>query len=277
LQGDRVLLLGKLYHFVDYAIRFDVVKDVALERGDCVPLGNGSKCFELSSVGDTFAGDIRRASFQILKPSGNYYGASFPVSASPLTAATYEIAKGTQNPAGSLLPGEPTHWERTYYGSNVATVGQSYVVVDEVSADKVHLVDAGTGAIDWLWLTETEPVESILGPGDTMRLGKYQLRVAEVDTKKKTADVRIFEGTKLVAGKTLGPVTKDLYDYLPEDPLARAKLSLAYDDSLYVHLDVFRAPFPNGQVALVGYVDLMKLENAERWTPDPRFVVRPDT
>jgi hypothetical protein len=278
LQGDKVLLLGKLYYFVDYDTRLDVIKDIDYGLGDCAPLGDGTKCFELSSISYSFAGDIPRATFQILKPSGNYYGASFPVTTSDLVAEICEITGGTDNPAGSLPPGDPTDWQNTYYGLNVAPSGQTYVVVDEITDDSVHLVDAGTGAINWLWLAEEAPVEAVLGADETMELGDYTVKVVAVDPEAKTAEVQILNSAdEVVAEKSFGPLVDELYNYLPEDPVDRAKVTLSYEDDVYVHWDIFREPFQDDKIALVGYTDLIRIENPAEFWLDDRFTVRPDT
>jgi hypothetical protein len=278
LQGDKVLFLGELYNFVEYGTRFDVIKDVDYDLGHCELIGDGSKCFQLTGISYSFAGDIPRATFQILKPSGNYYGASFPTTASELVASDCSIVDGTENPAGSLPPGEPTDWQNTYYGLPVASSGQTYVVVDEITDMGAHLVDAGTGAVNWMWLSEGEPAEMALGAGESAELGDYMVQVAEVDTEAGTAQIQIMDSNEeVVAEKTFGPLDEALFNYLPEDPLAREKLTLSYEDDVFVHWDVFREPFQDDKVALVGYSDMIRLENpADLWLDD-RFIVRPDT
>jgi len=110
-----------------------------------------------------------------------------------------------------------------------------------------------------------------------MDLGKYKVKVAATDAKAKTADIEVLEGDKVVASKKLGPVTAEMFNYLPEDPMAREKLTLS-TDKVTVHLQVYGGePFVGDQVALVGYTDLIKLENPGDWPDDPRFVFRPDT
>lgn len=278
LQGDKVLLFGKTYSFVDYGTRFDVLKDVDFKLGDCAPIGDGTKCFELSDISYSYAGEIPTATFQILKPSGNYYGTDFPVTASDLVTGDDTLRGGTDNPAGSLLPGEPTNWQNTYYDLPIATSGQTYVVVDEVTDFGAHVVDAGTGAINWLWLSEQEPVEMVLGADESMELGDFTVQVVAVDPEARTADVQILDGSgEVVAEKTLGPLVDELYNFLPEDELARAQLTLSSGDDVYIHWDIFREPFQEDKVALVGYTGLIKMENPGEFWLDDRFIVRPDT
>jgi hypothetical protein len=276
LQGDQIVAMGKLYYLVDYSARFDVIKDVTLKVGECAPMGDGSKCWELSSISKSYAGQIPAATFQILKPSGNYYGTSFRVATDPLLIPSPALAWGSHNPAGSLQPGEPTDWQNSYYDFNVAVSGQSYVVADKVTGTDAHLVDAGTGAITSMLLTTNAPITAAVSAGQTMDLGAYKVRVAKVDAAAQSADIEILEGDKVVAEKTFGPLTAELFNYLPEDPMARAKVALTYED-VHVHLDVFRTPFPDGKVALVGYTDLFELANPGDWPGDDKFAARPDT
>lgn len=277
LYGDQLVMAGKHYYFVEYGTSFDVIRDVTMKVGDCASMGDGSKCWELSSIGYGFAGDIPGATFQILKPSGNYYGTSFPVRVSPLLIPATALAWGSHNPTGTLLPGQPTNWQTEYYGYNVATSGQSYVVVDKITPKEVHVQEAATGGLTYMLLTETAPVTGTLAVGKTMDLGKYKVKLAAADAKAKTADIEVLEGDKVVATKKLGPVTEEMFGYLPEDPIARDKLTLT-TDNFVVHLQVYGGePFVGDQVALVGYTDLFKINNPDEWPDDPRFVVRPDT
>ena len=48
-------------------------------------------------------------------------------------------------------------------------------------------------------------------------------------------------------------------------------------NEVQVSLDVFRVPFRNGKVALLGYIDVFRLADGDKWAADPRFTVRPDT
>jgi hypothetical protein len=276
LQGDQILMLGKLYYLVDYTTRFDVVKDVTMKVGDCTPIGDGTKCWELSSISKSYAGQIPAATFQILKPSGNYYGTAFRVATDPLLIPAGALAWGSHNPAGSLLPGAPTDWQNSYYDNNVATSGQSYVVSDKVTGAEAHLLDAGTGAINSMLLTAKAPVTATLAAGKTMDVGKYKVRVAKVDTAAKSVDIEILSGTTVEAKATFGPVTDTLFEYLPEDPMARAKVALTHKD-IHVHLNVFGTPFSNEGAALVAYTDMFEVTNPGDWPGDTAFAARPDT
>ncbi|MEZ4639741.1 MAG: hypothetical protein R2873_04090 [Caldilineaceae bacterium] len=277
LQGDRILILGDLYYFVDYSTRIDVTTDVDMALGDCAPIGDGSKCWELSSISFSFAGEIPSATFQILKPSGNYYGTSFPVITSDLVTPKTEIAEGNGYAAGSYPPGEPDDWQNSYYGYHVATSGQTYIVAEDVTATGVRLVEAATGAISSMWITAEDPVAASLAADETMEVGDYVVRVANVDSEAQTVDVEIWEGDEVVASKTFGPFDEDFFDYMPEDPVARETVTLSYDDDIYVHLDLYREPFQDGAASLVAYYDLVRMENPDIWPYDDRFIARPDT
>ncbi|QGP94015.1 hypothetical protein MGLY_34400 [Neomoorella glycerini] len=280
LQGDKVLILGKIYTLVDNGTRFDVIKDVEVKKGGSVPLGDGTKVLELSSIsldGDGF--EAPKAEFQILKPSGNYYGHSFPVAtdAKLINITTGTLNNGTSKHAGSYLPGEEgQNWQVEYYDSPVATSGQSYLVVDEVTTGGAKVKEFGTGAINWMLLTEKDPVEMVLGPGETATLGDYTVKVTEVTANSATVELIAKDGT--VTKKVLGPVTPEVLKYLPADEVNRNKMVVRpAKEDVQVQLDLYRTPFRDGKVALVGYTDLFKLNNPDKWPSDPRFIARPDT
>ncbi|MCB2192677.1 MAG: hypothetical protein KQI62_13990, partial [Deltaproteobacteria bacterium] len=80
LQGDKVLILGKLYEFVDQATKLDVITNVWVDKKKGVPFGDGTKRLRLSKLQMGANGfPVPNATFQILKQSGNYYGVAFPV------------------------------------------------------------------------------------------------------------------------------------------------------------------------------------------------------
>lgn len=280
LQGDKLFILGKFYTLVDNGTRMDVIKDVAIKKGGSAPLGDGTKVLELSSITlDDNGFEAPKATFQILKPSGNYYGTAFPVATDPklIDITTGALNNGTSKQAGSYLPGEGGHnWHVEYYGSPVATSGQSYLVVEEVTAEGAKVKEFATGAINWMLLTEKDPVEMVLGKGETATLGDYTVKVTDITADSVSVELIAKDGT--VTKKVLGPVTPEVVKYLPADEINRNKLVLRpAKEDVQVQLDLYRNPFRNGKVALVGYTDLIKINNPDKWPSDPRFIVRPDT
>ncbi|GAB6174308.1 hypothetical protein JCM15765_37860 [Paradesulfitobacterium aromaticivorans] len=280
LQGDKVLILGKEYTLVENGTRIDVVKDVYVKNGESTPIGDGTKRLELSSISvDGNGFDAPKATFQILKPSGNYYGEDFPVEddakLSDITKGT--LNQGTKKVQGSYQPGEKgENWQIEYYGSSVATSGQSYLVADNVTAEGAHVKEFATGAIDWMLLSDKPAVEMLLAKGEKATLGDYTVTVMDLTSNSATVELTSKDGK--VTKKSLGPLTNESFKYLPADPIVRNTLSVRSEkEDVQVQLDAFRKPFHDGKVALVGYTNLLKLKNPGTWPSDNRFIVRPDT
>ncbi|MEW6661122.1 MAG: hypothetical protein ACOY9Y_01750 [Bacillota bacterium] len=280
LQGDKVIILGKIYTLVDNSTRLDVIKGVEIKRGAAAPLGDGTKMLELSSISlDSMGFAAPTGSFQILKPSGNYYGTAFPVATDPLVMdiTTGVLNDGTAKKAGSYLPGEDGHnWHVEYYDTPVATSGQSYLVVEELTAQGAKVKEFATGAINWMLITEKPPVEMLLAKGESAALGGYTVKVTEITADSAAVELVAKDGT--TTKKVLGPVNAETMKYLPADEITRNQMVLRpAKEDVQVQLDVFRSPFRDGKVALVGYTDLIKINNPDKWASDPRFIARPDT
>lgn len=280
LKGNQIMILGKTYYIVDTGVRLDVIKDVEVKKGESVPLGDGSKVLELSSLGTESNGfTAPKATFQILKPSGNYYGAEFNVATNKtlIDIAKGSVNSGTTKEAGSYLPGQNNqNWQREFYDSHIATSGQSYLVVDEVTAQGAKVKEFATGAMNWVLVTEKKPVEMKLAKGEQAQLGEYVVKVNEVTNKSATVELVAKDGT--TTQKTLGPVTDELLTYLPTEEISRNKLAVkSAKEDVEVLLDLYREPFKEGKVSLVGYTDLIKLTNPGKWPSDDKFLFRPDT
>lgn len=281
LQGDKVIILGKVYTLVDNGTRLDVVKNVSIERGGSVPIGDGTKHLELSRISLDGNGFISpKATFQILKPSGNYYGTAFSVATdSKLYNITSGILNnGTEKVSGSYLPGEKgQNWHVEYYDSHVATSGQSYLVAEEVTANGAKVKEFATGAINWLLLTEKEPKEVLLGVNERIHVKEWVIKVEKITDVSAT--IKLWNTiTKETIIKELGPLTAETTQYQPADEVNRNKFVVRTPkEDIQVQLDIFRGAFKDGKVALVAYYDVFKLTNPALWSTDKRFIARPDT
>jgi hypothetical protein len=276
LTGWKVFLLGKEYTVVDTKDTLEVIKDANLEKGGKSPIGK-SKALELSSTSTNGNGfEAAGATFQILKPSGNYYGTDFPVNPDHKLKdiTTGVLNKGTARAAGSYLPGQFDFSE--YYGTHVAVSGQSYLVVDKATAKGAHVVEFGTGNMYEVLLSDKAPVEMLLGKGEKGNLGDYTVNVTDITAN--TASVELTGKDGKVTKKVFGPLTEDLMEYLPADEIARQKLIVRSEkEDVALQLDAFRKPFRDGKVALVGYTDLFKVTEGGQWAKDSKFIARPDT
>lgn len=280
LTDHKITILGKEYTIVDTETRLDVVTNVDVKKGGSVPIGDGSKHLELSSIGiDGNGFEAPSATFQILKPSGNYYGGDFPVSPN---AKLFNITEGVLNngtgrTTGSYYPGKDgQNFHVEYYGTPVAISGQSYLVAGDVTAEGAHVKEFATGAIQYSLLTEKPAVEMLLGKGEKATLGDYTVTVTDIT--KDSAAVELISKDGKVTKKVLGPLTDDSFKYLPADELTRQLLVVRPEkNDIQVQLDAFRNPFRDGKVALVGYTNLVRFDNPGTWASDPRFTSRPDT
>ena len=108
LKGEKTIILGKMYTIVDSDARFDVLTDAFAKKRQPVPFGDGTKALELVDLSTEDNGyEGVKASFKILKQSGNYYGVDFPVSADPKMGDITKgvLRNGTGKKTGSYLPG----------------------------------------------------------------------------------------------------------------------------------------------------------------------------
>lgn len=280
LTGHKIMILGKEYTIVDTATRLDVITNVDIKKGGTAPLGDASKQLELSSISiDGNGFEAPSATFQILKPSGNYYGADFPVSPDGKLRSINQgiLNEGTGRTTGSYFPGKDgQNFHVEYYGTSVAESGQSYLVVDKVTAESAHVKEFATGAIQYSFLTEKPASEMLLGKGEKTTLGDYTVTVTDITENSASVELTSKDGK--VTKKVLGPLTEDSFKYLPADELTRNTLVVRPENNdVQVQLDAFRKPFKDGKVALVGYTNLIKFDNPGTWASDPRFISRPDT
>ena len=279
LKGEKTIILGKMYTIVDSDARFDVLTDAFAKKRQPVPFGDGTKALELVDLSTEDNGyEGVKASFKILKQSGNYYGVDFPVSADPKMGDITKgvLRNGTGKKTGSYLPGKGGDWTREFWDRSANTSGQTYIVVDSTTAEGVKVKEFGTPAVYAIYVSEKDPVQMVMAPGESARLGDYTVKVLAVTAE--TATVELVSKTGAVTKKVLGPLNHETEKYLPTDHVNKANMIVRpKTDEVQVSLDVFRVPFRNGKVALLGYIDVFRLADGDKWAADPRFTVRPDT
>jgi hypothetical protein len=279
LKGEKTMILGKMYTIVDTDARFDVLSNVFAKKKQPILFGDKSKALELTDLGLEDNGyEGVKATFKILKPSGNYYGTDFPVSADPkMGDITNGLLKnGTGKKTGSYLPGEGSNWTKEFWDRSANTSGQTYIVVESTTAEGVKVKEFGTPAVPAIYVTDKDPVQLLLGTGEAYKLGDYTVKVLAVGKDTATIELQSKDGT--VTKKVLGPLNHETEKYLPTDHLSRGKMIMrSAANEVQVSLDVFREPFRGGKVALLGYYDVFKLDTGDKLPGDPRFTVRPDT
>lgn len=283
LQGDKVLILGKLYEFVDQATKLDVITNVWVDKKKGVPFGDGTKNLELSILAMGANGfPVPNATFKILKQSGNYYGVAFPVATSDLFTdiTSGKLNQGTGRQTGEYLPTDKGEdYETQYYASSVAISGQTYLVADKVTPKGAQVREFATGALRYMLLSPEKPVEALMGPGDKISGGGFTLEVTEVGANSAQVKLTCAKSGKSWT-KSLGPLTAKVLRYMPVDEERREDFILRDpNDLVQAQLNIYKAggAFQNGKVQIALYKDLIKLGNPSPWTPDPRFIYRPDT
>lgn len=279
LKGEKTMILGKMYNLIDNDVQLDVLSNVFAEKKKPILLGDGSKGLELTDLGLNDNGyEGVKATFKILKSSGNYYGNDFPVSADPKMRDISKgvLKNGTGKKTGSYSPGQGSDWTREFWDRSANTSGQSYIVVESTTMEGVKVKEFGSPRITTVYLTEKDAVELLLGQGEKAKVGDYTVTVIALGNNTATLELTSKNGK--VTRKTLGPVNNETMRYLPADHLTRAQMLVRPEaNDVQVSLDLFRQPFRNGKVALLGYYDVIKFSIDDIWPGDARFIVRPDT
>ena len=79
---------------------------------------------------------------------------------------------------------------------------------------------------------------------------------------------------KVLVEKTLGPLTKELFDTLPQHSESQQKVMLQHGD-VHVELDL-SSSFPGGKVQLYVAAGIQKMQRDKPWPDDSRFIIRPE-
>ena len=283
LQGDKVLILGKLYEFVDQATKLDVITNVWVDKKKGVPFGDGTKRLALTKLAMGANGfPVPNATFQILKQSGNFYGVAFPVATSKLFSdiTSGALNQGSGRKTGTYLPTDKGQdFETEYYASSVAVSGQTYLVADKVTPKGARVKEFATGALRYMLLSPAKPVEALMGAGDTIKGGGFTLQVTEVGPNFAQVKLTCDKSGKTWSRK-LGPLTAEVLRYMPVDEQERARFVMRDPaDRVQVQLNIYKSggAFQDGKVQIALFKDLIKLGNPSPWAPDKRFIYRPDT
>ena len=272
LVNFPVLLMGKVYFLADNSHNYATKKDFVVKLGEAVPYGGNFSALELSSTETSWVGTaLWGATFQVLKPSGNYYGSTWQVK-NPLGPETRSVQDAiAQKPMDGLF----------YQADTLASTGDVYLLAKEVKQDQVTVSEWVANEIMTTDLA-TKAMTATLAVGETFDLGQYKAKLTALDATAGTANVQILGADgKSVAEKTLGPLTTTGANQnralLASDDANMAKMLLHYQD-VEVGLSAFANPFKDaGKVALLGYTGVFRTTMGQAWPQDPRFIVFHDT
>jgi len=278
LAGEAFYILGKKTYLLStesYLVmkknfRIDLWKEIPMGDGNLlfwqdVPLGDGSKAIRYMESKILWGRPV--ALLRVVKYSGNTW------------AANILVAHGLNGYSGlgrlqAVASANPTGDDR-YFVPEVFGEGATYLRPKWVSPDYVEIDEMATPGMDSFTISYDEPQEVVLRAGEEMALGKYRLRVVSVDPSAKTVALALLNASgKTVVEKTLGPLTKEVYDTLPQYNASQQKVMLEYED---VHVELgLPTDFAGGKVPLYVATGTIKLYRDKPWPDDPRFIVRPE-
>ena len=277
---------GKIYHFITDEYDLDVVKNVVMKPGDII-YSDASKTrgWTMSKIRPDGWGRFGNknkaysATISFIKATGNYYGQPFYVIAGNDIKSYVEDgqdAKGTGFAAGSTASTSFEDTSRLIVGIKHVSVGRSSVTVDELSDKEAKVKELVVPRTSMALISPNAPVVGIYAKGDSFRLGKATVEVADVTADSVT--VKISDG-KGVVTKTLG-ASQDQLDQLPSNRAVCKKLyAQSSGGSEVVHVNIYNKGgyITDGKVALVGYSDVLTVKAGDKWATDNRFIVRPET
>lgn len=271
LVNYPVMILGKVYYLADVRHNYVVKKDFVVKKGEAVPYGMNLSALELSSIGTSWGpGSLNQeATFQVLKPSGNYYGNTWKVtSATPFSRSSEDA-----------LAFKPTTDPIIFQTDKLSSVGTGYLVAKSVTEKEVEVAEWVNNEINVVEIGE-KAVAGVIAEGQMLDLGKFKAKVVAIDATAKTAKLAIVATDapdKVLAEKTLGPLTDKIVSLFPSNDKELDTLLLKHAD-VQVALDAYRTPFKEaGKVALVGYTGMTKMDVLGPWKDDPRFIMFFDT
>lgn len=278
LTNHPVLVLGKTYYVGGVDIKCGVKRDFQIKLKEAVPFGGDwglDYAVELTSIGSSWGltkdapTTFYAATFQILKPSGNYYGTTFPASG----AANFARSAADGLAGKVLAPGY------NYQDDPIAGGKSTWIIVKTVEKDKAFVSEAGACLIATSEIGDKAYTYS-LGTGQSSELGKYKAKVTALDNAAKTVKLAIVSADmteKVLAEKTLGPLTAEMLARAGSSNEDYAQLQLKYEDVM-VGLDFLNAPFAtSGTVKLAGVSGLFAVTQGQPFKLDPKWVPYIDT
>jgi hypothetical protein len=275
--GEPLYILGKkayLLSFRSYLVvkkdfRIDFWKEYPMGDGNPlfwqdVPLGDGSKALRFVKSSILWGRPV--VELRVTKFSGNNWGANVLVA--PGFYSYHDLS------AGGPQPGF-TSADARYFIPEIFAEGATYMIPKYIAPDFVEVEELGTPGMDQFTITYEEPERVVMKEGEEIPIADYRLRVIEVNTEDKTVTLALTDVSgDLLAEKTLGPVTEELYDTLPQYGPSQEKIMMRYKD---IQVDVdYPTDFAEGKAPLYVATGAHTFDRDKPWPGDPRFLVRPD-
>jgi hypothetical protein len=272
LAGEAIYILGKKAYVLSTESYLVVKKNVAMDFWKLLPMGDGNPLFwqdvplgdgskTVRFLGSRLLWGRPVAQARIIKYSGNAFGADMLLGPGLSNYAPIYGAKAVQ--------------DQTYSLPDIYAEGATYAIPRWVSPDVVEIAEMGSPGMDSFTISYEAPKKLVLKAGEEAAVGKYKLKIVNVDQGRKTVKLTLHdEAGKFAMEKMLGPVDQKVYDLLPQYSPAQQKVMMQYKD-IHIELDL-PADFKEGKVTLFATTGAHKLERDKPWASDPRYVMRPD-
>jgi len=282
-DNEPLTLAGKMYHAINFRNVREVMRNVEFKPGQTISLDSKqSRGFQLTML-ENFAYGIdggSEAEFKFVKATGNYYGENFPTFFGPKVSnagADGTFVMGSKQPVGHTVPTQENGLTHATWGTNIATVGRTYIIVDKVEGETVKVREMATDTCTALFISPNDPLVASYGKGDSFTVGNAKVDVTDVTANAVTVKITDKAGS---VTRTLGPLTTENTRMLLMDTVERERIwAQSKDGTVAVHLNIRPAnpPIAEGKASLVAYADVMEIGAGTVWPVDPRFLGRPET
>jgi hypothetical protein len=223
-----------------------------------MPVGVDNKMLRFTQL--TRLDDRPAAVLNIIKYSGNNFGAPFLM-------------------AQNLRPEDKGTGENRYALHDMFAEGATWAVPEFIGDQTMRIKEFGTPSLLSLRYTYKEPKRQLLAVGEKVKIGQLEASLSAVDPARGTISVRLTDKDgKVVASRTLGPLTAETREFLPQHQRIVDTLQCVVHDGkneVMLEMDV-QKPFEGEKAGIWFFEELQKLERNQALPGDPRFAVRPD-
>ncbi len=302
LNGEPIVIAGKEAIWLGKKEAMAIKKDFIVAQGKRpVPLCEEGTIALANSFSMEGFLNVTSAAFQYVFANGYRTWDLSTVLPSGYARSKNAIAYGYLQGEGLISP-PPLQ----FFGDPFDASATFFVVVDSVTPEGIKIKEAGALDMIWFKVSYDEPiVANDVTPGQTLRAGKYRVKVLSVDPELGTVGINLLDSKgNVLAEKTLGPLTLDIYrnqkHLLEHSTIIRPTLSLDYENirvQINTKFDMPFGPGPmrllneegkfvplsemnevssfyGGKVDLLIYEDLRKMELRNPWDEDPRFMLQ---